>query len=274
MAKILATSLALVVFGLLLVNKLVTITPPALAQEVEPAPPTPGTTLAVPALSMPIRSGSSTAATIVGAPRDFGITEQGRGVVSLPADRLRLTIRSFGNLAPRTPGASPAVGTLDDVEKAVVETMRANGIPDARVEMPVLGNIAMNDQFVGTIAKPTHDSVSAIETRILSSLPPAVLPFLRNVQVQGTLEVDDCSAAIDRARIAAYADAHKRAEALASAAGTHLGGLIGASETDQTGGCPSASNGYPYYGNNGNETLEKTTVDVSVTLNATFALRP
>jgi uncharacterized protein YggE len=274
MAKGLAASVAFVVFGLLLVNKLVAISPAARAQEVAPAPPTPGTTLALPGSSMPIRSGSTAAATIAGAARDVGITEQGRGVVSLPADRLRLTIRSFGNLAPRTPGASPAAGTLDDVEKAVVDTMRANGIPDARVETPVLGNIAMNDQFVGTIAKPTHDSVSAIETRIVSSLPPAALPFLRNVQVQGALEVDDCSAAIDRARIAAFADARKRAEALASAAGAHLGGLIGASETDQSGGCPSPYNAYPYYGNNANDTLEKTTVDVAVTLSATFALRP
>ncbi len=271
MAKLLVTIVAPVVFGLLLLNKLVVSSPAARAQEVQAAPEPPAPTVQEP--SMPIRSGAF-AAMIPGASREYGITEQGRGVVSLPADRLRLTVRSFGNLAPRTPGASPTAGTLDDVEKAVVDTMRANGIPDARVATPVLGSIAMNDQFVGTIAKPTHDSVAAIETRILSSLPPVVLPFLRNVQVQGTLEADDCSAAIDRARIAAYADAHKRAEALASAAGTHLGGLIGANETDQTGGCPSPNNGYPFYGNNGNDTLEKTTVDVSVTLNATFALRP
>jgi hypothetical protein len=270
MAKILATTVASFVVVLLLLNKLVVSSPAVRAQEVEaaPLPPAP----AVPGASLPIRGSGPGAMSLAGS-RDFGITEQGRGVVSLPADRLRLSIRSFGNL-PRTPGASPAGGTLDDVDKTVVDTMRANGIPDARVETPVLGNIATNDQFVGTIEKPTHDSVSAIESRILAKLPSAMLPLLRNVTVSGTLEVDDCSAALDRARIAAFADAHKRAEALASAAGMHLGGLIGANETDQTGGCPSQNAVYPFYGNGGNESLEKTTVDIGVTLSATFALRP
>jgi hypothetical protein len=266
MGKILATALAFVVVGLLLVGKLVTVSPIARAQEVEAAP-------ALPAPGPPNR-GAVPIAISPAVSRDFGITEQGRGVVSLPADRLVLTIRSFGNLPPRSPGAPTGAVAMDDVEKIVVDTMRANGIPDARLVTPLLGNIATNDEFAGTIAKPTHDSVAAIEAAILAKLPPSVVPALRNVNVGGTLEVDDCTAAIDRARVLAYADARRRAEALASAAGMHVTGLLGASENDQTGGCPNLDNGYRFYGNNGNETLEKTTVDVAVTLSATFGLRP
>jgi len=272
MAKIAVSTVALVVFGLLLVNKLVTVSPPARAQEVEQAPGPPAPALAAPPL--PIRSVAVPAAMPAAAARDFGITEQGRGVVSLPADRLVLTIRSFGNIAMRAPGAAAGAPSPDEIEKNVVDVMRSNGIPDARIETPIVGTLSMNDQLVGTIAKPTHDSVSAIEEHIVTKLPSQVLPLLRSVNVLGALEVDDCSAAVDRARTLAYADARKRAEALASAAGMHLGGLLGASETDQTAGCPSQSNGFPINPYNANEAMEKMSIDVGVTISASFALRP
>ncbi len=203
-----------------------------------------------------------------------GITEQGRGVVSLAADRLRLTVRIYG-MAPVPPVARPAapVTDLDAAYKDAIAIMRANGIPDAHFVSPLLGSLTNNDQITGTIAKPTSDKLAAIERRIVGALPPSIVGVVRNVNVMGSLEVDDCGTALDRARASAFADARKRAEALAGIAGVRLGTLLTANESDQSFGCVGTNAFTPYFAG-GNDAVLKSNVDITVYVNATFAIRP
>ena len=244
---------------LLLVNTFVATPPAASAQEAAVPLPAP-----VPI----VRPDIGTRQTL--SPSPGGITEQGRGVVSLPADRLRLTIRVFA--ANVRPGGSDAPASAD-LEKSALDVMRSSGISDARLATPVLGNFNGGDIFVGSIEKPTHDKLVDVEQRIVSKLPASALPLLRNVNITGSLEVDDCAAAVNRARIAAVADARERATALAEAVGSHLGVLVAASESDQTAGCADQKS-VAYFANGNNDLLDRTTVDVAVSLSATFAIRP
>lgn len=225
----------------------------ASAQEAMPAPMIPA-----PLLSATERSVAS------------GITEQGRASVVLPADRLRLVVRTYGAPPANATPATAAAATV--AETSVVDTMRSNGIPDAHIVEAVLGNVGANDQIAGTITKPTRERVAGIERRIVAALPATILPALRNVNLDGMLEVDACAPAIDRARSAAYADARKRAESLALAAGTHVGGLQSASEVDQTQGCVDFGNA-PSFNNSGQGAFDGT-IAVGVIVNATFAIRP
>lgn len=197
-----------------------------------------------------------------------GITEQGRGVVSIAADRLKITLRAF-NTGPMPAGATSFAATYQEI----VATMRANGIADAHVVTPLLGGLQNNEQIAGTIAKPTYDTVAAVEGRILAAVPQALLAANRNVNVGGLLEVDDCAGSLERARENAYADARKRAESLAKTAGIRIGTLLAASETDTTAGCPGSYPVGPYFAGSNDSSL-KWTVDVTVYVNATFRIRP
>lgn len=205
-----------------------------------------------------------------------GLSEQGRGIVPVAADRLRLTVHIF-NVGPvPTPPAfamtnPPPVhpkATLEDV----VAAMRANGIPDARIVSPVFGGFGNGDQITGTILKPTQANVTDIERRVLAALPSTAFAAQRNVNVNGTLEADDCANALRRARELAFADARKRAESLASIAGVRLAGLVAASEFDQTLGC-AKSGGFTGIFLNGGDAAMKFDIDVSAVVNATFAIR-
>ena len=196
-----------------------------------------------------------------------GIAEQGRGIVGVPADRLRLSVHVF----PNGPGGATPPGTGPNPLDVVAAAMRANGIPDAHVVVPIFGSFGNGSELAGTIAKPTARSVSEIEMRIVAALPPSVVGSLRNVNVNGVLEADDCSAATDRARKLAYADARKRAEAFASVAGVRLGDLISANEYDQTFGCGGTGlQQGGFFNGNGQPTSFE--IQVTTNVNATFAI--
>ena len=206
-----------------------------------------------------------------GVPASGAIVETGRATIAVPADRIKLTIRAYaGAVAPGTQATSQSV---TDIEQLVLTTMRANGIPDAHLVTFVLGNVNTPDAIVGTLAKPTHDSIEAAEKRVLAALPPNALAGLRNINVEGQLEADACAPIVARARTAAFADARKRAEALALVAGIRLGSLAGATEADQTAGCTDFGPTVPSFTGSGFQAMDGI-LYVSVSVNASFAIRP
>jgi uncharacterized protein YggE len=201
-----------------------------------------------------------------------GIVESGRATIAVPADRIKLTIRAYAGVP--SPGSGPTTAqSVSDLEKLVVDTMRANGIPDAHLQTAVLGNVNTPDAIVGTLSKPTHDSIDATEKRVLAALPASTLSALRNINVEGALETDGCGPIVERARAAAFADARKRAEALATVAGVHLGVLTAASEADQTAGCTDLGTTVPSF-NGANFQATDGILYITVSVNANFAIRP
>jgi len=153
------------------------------------------------------------------------ITVAGRATILVPPDRLRVLVR----LSPRNVTGEQ----LEALAASVADAMHAGGIADAKAVLPIAGYLGSNATIaiVGSVAKPTRESVEAILRATLKAVPDATATALgTNYQVQSSYSVSDCSDAEARAQQAAIADARARAERVATAAGLHLGPIISVNE--------------------------------------------
>jgi hypothetical protein len=194
---------------------------------------------------------SAQTARSLNAPADHTIVVTGRGVVRIPADRMRIDIRFFNRgivpvrQAGAASGATPApiitAADFDAAGKTIADVLRMHGVPDARWMLPVLGALSpqgASPSIVGTIAKPTRERVEAIMRDALVAMPDSLAWMATNVQIQTTLGVDDCGPAEARAQQAAIADARVRAASIAQAAGVRLGSIVAVNELGSSlGGC-------------------------------------
>jgi len=152
------------------------------------------------------------------------ITVLGRGIVRIPADRMRVVVHITGRS-----NASGASMNIDDAGKTIAEALRAHGMPDAAWVLPLSGFLGPGGnapQIVGTIEKPTRARAEAIMRDTLTALPDALAAVVQSAQVQSTLFATDCSVAEARAQKLALADARRRAAAAARAAGVRLGNVL------------------------------------------------
>ncbi|MEO6990314.1 MAG: SIMPL domain-containing protein [Candidatus Baltobacteraceae bacterium] len=193
-----------------------------------------------------------------------GIIVVGQGVVRIPADTLHLEVRFFSR---------GSVQSIDSAGQSIAETMRANGVSDARWTLSLSGVVGGNSSgaIVGTIRKPTRDNVEAMARKMAATLPNSLAGTVQNFNVNSTLSVDDCSVAEGRAQGAAIADARARARRVASAADLKLGAILAVNESASfpNPGCGNVADVYGQRGSdNGFGPLD---VPVSVTATVTFA---
>jgi len=199
------------------------------------------------------------------------ITVVGRGTIRVPADRMRVVVRIFGRS-----GATGTVGSLDDAGKTIAEALRAHGMPDAAWVLPLSGMLGQGGggpQIVGTIEKPTRERVETIMRETVKALPDALASVIQSAQIQSSLFLNDCSDAEARAQKAAVADAHRRAEMIARAAGVRLGSVLAINEQSSvTGACLSPSDfGALGYNPQGNYFDPYGPLDVSIGVGATVS---
>ena len=166
-----------------------------------------------------------------------GITVLGRATVAAVPDRARVTVQIFGNTGPANANAT----SLDDAANALRDTLRANGVADAREVLPI-GNFSTRNvvpAIVGSVEKPTRDRLEEIARNVAKALPDRYAASFANAQIVVALIVDDCDAAEMRAEHAAFVDAKARATRLAAAAGVRLGAVtaIGDTQTFLPPGC-------------------------------------
>ncbi|MBV9646135.1 MAG: SIMPL domain-containing protein [Candidatus Eremiobacteraeota bacterium] len=166
---------------------------------------------------------------------DHRIVVVGQGTVHAPADEMQIEVR----LVPR-PGST----NVDEVGRSIADIMRRNGIPDAQWRLPMIGFLSPASQgaIVGSIRKPTRETLEAMARRIVQAVPDSITSSVQNVNVTTALRLDDCRGWEARAEEAAIADARRRAERLASATRLSLGNVMGASATQVfTPGCGNAA---------------------------------
>jgi uncharacterized protein YggE len=194
----------------------------------------------------------------------YAITVVGRGSVRVPADRMRVAIRLFGRST-----ATGTVANVDDAGKTIAEALRAHGMPDAAWVLPLSGMFGQGSgvpQIVGTVDKPTRERVETIMRDTLKALPDALAAVVQGAQILPLLFVEDCASAEARAQKAALADAQRRAEMIARAAGVRLGAVIAVNEPGFVPACLSPNDfGVPGYNQ----------LDVSIVVSATvsYAIR-
>jgi uncharacterized protein len=198
-----------------------------------------------------------------------GITVVGRATVSVPPDRMRVTVRLF----PRNVTGQQLEAMADEVATA----MRSGGIADAKTALPLSGYLGANSTIaiVGTIVKPTRGSLETTVRSALAAVPDATATALANAyQVTTTYAVDDCSAAETRAQTAAIDDARARAGRVAVAAGLRLGSIVSVNETS-TYAQPACNPDFdePSAGPGNTDPYGPVVVPIAVNAIVTFAVR-
>jgi len=176
-----------------------------------------------------------------------GITVQGHGAVKVAVKTLLF--------------AASARGNVD--EKSALAAMRAAGIVD-----PLLGSygptiVRGNPTLLrGTIPSVTQEKLDKIGAAATEYMRQHSGTTIENITF--TPRLDDCAASEQAARVAAFADARHRAQAIAALAGLAIGGVGAVSEF---GGCPTADG--QQFGPAG-QTFDLGTLTATVTVNETI----
>ena len=208
---------------------------------------------------LPLAASAQTLPTVRPAPGAAGaqgIGVQGRGVARFPVKTVTFVAYARGNAD----------------EPAVLAAMRAAGIDD-----PVIGppgsQIGNGSQMMvrGTIhdvSRAKLDRISRAAAAYMIAHPGATVD-----NVNFTAVADDCAQYEQAARAAAFADARRRAQAVAVLADVTLDGVAAVNEV---GGCPLAAEpGMPPYGQGGLPfDLATLTATISVTESVVFAITP
>lgn len=205
---------------------------------------------------LPVAAGAQAPAAprAAGAPAGTrGIAVAGYGVVRVPVKTLQVTAQARG------------VGD----EASALAAMRAAGVDD-----PSIGTygarISSGSQTLlrGTI----HDATTAKLNRIGEAAARYVLahPGTAVDNVSFTPVFDDCARSEQTARAAAFADARRKADAIAALAGVSIDGV---SSVNETGGCPIVTDSPFNSGSNGLD-IGTLTSPVTVYEFVTFAISP
>ncbi len=182
-----------------------------------------------------------------------GITVQGHGTSRIAVKTLQFFAMTRGNAE----------------EGPVLAAMRAAGIVDPSVG-PAGSSISSNQPAMlrGTIPGATHEKLDRIAKAAADYLHQHPGASIDNVNF--VPRIDDCDAVEQTARTAAFADARRRAQAIASLAGLSIDGVEAVNET---GGCPVVSDAQPF-GQNVPFDLGTLSATISVFDTITFSTTP
>lgn len=177
---------------------------------------------------------------------DNGVTVNGTGKASAPADRLRLML----SLGCEAADVSTAVTRLGQRTEAILTALRAHGISGNDVQTTGLNAHPSYDKM-GMEARSSGFRATHAITVTSSDLDGFGELIDTCLEAAGNdlgldhvaFEVADPSALLVQAREAAFADARATAEHLAALAGRGLGGIESVSQTgpDFGGGIPLAA---------------------------------
>lgn len=157
------------------------------------------------------------------------ITTSGRATVRVKADAARFTASFSLNGIASLPAA------FDELDRISSAFARA-GFDQASLSRTVQ-NLSLNNVQIlvsGTFPSPTRERLAAAFGSILDAIGRE--PNLRFLQLSTVYLVNDCTAVENQARHLAFADARRRADALAKEAHLTLGAVSGISEAP---GAPS-----------------------------------
>ncbi|HYZ14847.1 MAG TPA: SIMPL domain-containing protein [Candidatus Acidoferrum sp.] len=186
----------------------------------------------------------------VASPPSSGITVVGASIQRVPVRDVRFI--AF------------ARGAAD--QQAVLDAMRGAGITDGSVTsaqgVVVGGNVAMLRGTITQVSRAKLDAIGAAAAAYVRAHPGASID---NVQLFAA--ASGCEEMEGKARTAALAEAHRRAEAIAAGSASRLGVVTG---VDEGGGCPASGdsgNGLPV-------DASSLTTSVTVTETVTYAIVP
>jgi uncharacterized protein YggE len=202
---------------------------------------------------LPIGASAQGPAPLVSRSSPAGISVVGHGSVRVPVKTLQFVAATRGNAD----------------EPAVLAAMRAAGVVD-----PVVGpagSVLSNNQVTmlrGTIPDASPAKLEHIGLAAADYVRKHPGTSIDNVNFFPRL--DDCNASEQSARTAAFADARRRSEAIASLAGLTI---VGVQAVNETGGCPAPAD-LPQLGPGVPFDLATLTATVSVYDNITFEVTP
>lgn len=185
-------------------------------------------------------------------PGATGISVQGYGSVRIPVRTVQLSAQ--------------VRGVVD--ETSALAALRAAGVED-----PVLGpngpRIGSGTQMLvrGTIRGVTRAKLDRIGEAAVAYM--AAHPGTSVDNVVFFPRLDDCAPSEQTARVAAFADARRKADALAALAGVSIDGIATVSEN---GGCPTAQDGG--YSSPGQFDIGALTSTIVIYEYVTFAISP
>ena len=182
-----------------------------------------------------------------------GITVQARGSIRVPVKTLQFIAVARGNVD----------------EASALAALRAAGVVDPSMG-PLGSSISTNAQTVlrGTIPGATSEKLEHIgnaATDYIHQHPGTTVESISFVP-----RLDDCAAAEQAARTAAFAEARRKGEAIAALAGVSIDGIRSVIET---GGCPVPPEP-PQFGQNTGFDLGTMSTSVAVNDTVTFAISP
>ena len=179
-----------------------------------------------------------------------GITVTGHGTVRVPVKTLQFIATTRGNTD----------------EAAVLAAMRAAGIVDPSMG-PLGSSVSANQPTMlrGTIPNATEqklEHVASAAAEYVRQHPGTTID-----SVTFAAKLDDCGAAEQGARTAAFAEARRRGDAIAALAGLVIDGV---QSVNEFGGCPATDG--PQAGPSGPIDLATLTTTIGVTETITYAV--
>jgi uncharacterized protein YggE len=174
-----------------------------------------------------------------------GIVVTGRGVVRTPVKVVRFVAQ--------------VRGAAD--ERSALAALRSAGIED-----PVIGPAGPNVWMGGNASTAVRGTIRDVSPAKLDKIRLAAVEYLRAhpgttlESIQFGAHFDDCVPVEQSARLAALADARRRALAIAAASGVTLDAVAAVSES---GGCPIESEQYQF---NNSSPLDLGTLTTTVTM--------
>ena len=197
-------------------------------------------------LLLPVAASAQVVPRVLGL--EPGITVQGHGTVKVPVKTLAFVAFARGNVE----------------EKAALAAMRAAGILDPSLGPAgsTIGRGNQSSMLRGTITGVTEEKLEKIGLAAADYARQHSDVTIENISFAPRF--DDCAANEDAARAAAFADARRRAQAVASVAGLSLDGVVAVSES---GGCPTIPDGPQIQA--AGQSLDQGTLTATVTINET-----
>jgi hypothetical protein len=182
-----------------------------------------------------------------------GITVTGHGSIRVPVKTLQFLATARGNVD----------------ETATLAAMRAAGIVDPSMG-PLGSTVSANQPTMlrGTIPNATQQKLERVALAAAEFVRQHAGTAFDNVSFIPRL--DDCGTPEQAARTAAFAEARRKAEAIASLAELTIDGV---QSVNETGGCPTTPDA-PQFGSNGPLDLGTLTTSVMVSETITFAVSP
>jgi hypothetical protein len=182
-----------------------------------------------------------------------GIVVTGRGVVRTPVKVVRFMAQARG----------PAD------EPSILAALRNAGVDD-----PVIGPPGPNVWVNSNSSTAVRGTIRDVSEAKLDKIGLAAAAYVRAhpgtviESIQFSARIEDCAAIEQTARLAALADARRRALAIAAASGVTLDAVAAVSEN---GGCPIETDQF-----NGSQPLDLGTLTTTVTMfeSVTYAITP